>query len=170
MNRAEMTRRVLLLEAAAAELKTRAAAVRADLNADARAELAEQGTRPTWRTDIGTWSLPVSEEAPTVTDGAALTAWCKRRYPTEVVEVVNPAFQAVLLARLAPVGEVVMDPATGEVVPGLGVRPGGIPQTLRFRPNAAAQTMAFDAAGALADQVAAGLGIEAPAPIPDAEL
>lgn len=109
MNRAEMTRRVLLLEAAAAELKNRAAAVRADLNADARAELAEQGTRPTWRTDIGTWSLPVSEEAPTVTDGAALVAWCKQRYPSEVVEVVNPAFQVALLNRLMPAGEVVVD-------------------------------------------------------------
>jgi hypothetical protein len=160
MNRAEMTRRVLLLEAAAAELKGRAAAVRADLNADARAELAEQGTRATWRTDLGTWSLPVSEEAPTVTDAAALVAWCKERYPTEVVEVVNPAFQTVLLSRLEPVGEVVMDPATAEVVPGLGVRPGGVPQALRFRPNAAAQAVAAEALGSLVDQLAAGLGIE----------
>jgi len=165
VNRLEATRRVLLLEAAAAELKARAAAVRADMNADARAELAEQGTRPTWRTDIGTWSLPVSEEAPTVTDGAALVAWCKQRYPSEVVEVVNPAFQTALLARLEPVGQVVMDPATGEVVPGLGVRPGGVPQALRFRPSAGAQTFAAEAAGKLADQLAAGLGIE-PAQVP----
>lgn len=166
MNRLEATRQVLLLEAAAAKLKERAAAVRADLNADARAELAEQGTRPTWRTDFGTWSLPVSEEAPTVTDGAALTAWCKERYPTEIVEVVNPAFQTALLAQLLPVGEVVMDPATGEVVPGLGVRPGGVPQTLRFRANATAQTVAAEHAAALVDELAAGLGVESPTDAP----
>lgn len=160
MNRFEMTRRVLLLEAAAAELKARAARVRADLNADARAELAEQGTRPTWRTDMGTWSLPVSEEAPTVNDAAELARWVKRRYPTEILEVVNPAFQTALLARLQPVGEVVMDRTTGEVVPGLGVRPGGVPMTLRFRPDVTAQAVAADAARQLVDDVAAGLGIE----------
>jgi len=159
VNRFEMTRQVLLLEAAAAQLKVRAASVRADLNADARAELAEQGTRPTWRTEMGTWSLPVSEEAATVTDGAQLARWVKQRYPTEIVETVNPAFQTALLARLQPNGDVVVDPSTGEVVPGLGVRPGGVPLTLRFRADATAQAVAADAAKQLVDNVAAGLGI-----------
>lgn len=162
MNRLEMTRRVLLLEAAAAECRNRAAQVRADLDLDARAELAEQGTAPTWRlADMGTWSLPVSKEAPIVVDGAALTAWCKRRYPGEVMEVVNPPFLSALLLRLTPSGEVVVDPATGEIVPGLGVRPGGIPQTLRFKPNPDARAVADDAAGALVGEILTGLGIEA---------
>lgn len=161
MNRAEMTRRVLLLEAAAAECKARAAKVRADLDADARAELAEQGTAPTWRlADVGTWSLPVSKEAPTVTDGAALVEWCKHRYPSEIVEVINPAFQSALLARLSPVGEAVVDPATGEVVPGLGVRPGGQPLALRFKPAGDARAVADQAAEALVGKVMAELGME----------
>lgn len=159
MNRAEMTRRVLLLEAAARQCKDRAAKVRADLDADAKAELEEQGTAPTWRLDIGTWSLPVSKEAATITDGAVLVQWVKRRYPSEVVEVVNPAFQSALLSRLSTAGEVVVDPATGEVVPGLGVRPGGVPQSLRFRPAGDAQAVADQAADAIVAEVFAGLGI-----------
>lgn len=161
MNRAEATRQVLLLEAAAAQLKERARGLRSGLDADARAELEEQGTAPTWRlADIGTWSLPVSKETATVTDGAALTAWVKGRYPSEVVEVVNPAFQQALLSRLVLVGEHVADPATGEIVPGLGVRPGGVPQSMRFRPSAGAQAVADQAASALVEQLAAGLGVD----------
>lgn len=163
MNRSEMTRRVLLLEAAAAECRNRAAKVRADLDADARAELEEQGTAPTWRlADMGTWSLPVSKEAPVVTDGAALTAWVKQRYPGEVVEVVNPPFLGALLLRLSPAGEHVIDPGTGEIVPGLGVRPGGIPQTLRFKANPDARAVADDAAESLVGEILAGIGIEVP--------
>lgn len=162
MNRAEMTRRVLLLEAAAAELTARAKTIRDDLNADARAEYEEQGSAQTWRFEIGTWSQGVSKEAATVTDGAELVGWVKRRYPTEIVEVINPAFQRALLGRLSPAGEVVSDPATGEVVPGLGVRPGGVPLTLRFKPNGDAQAVADHAAFALVEQVTGALGIEAP--------
>lgn len=161
MNRAEMTRRVLLLEAAAAQLVTRAKTIRDELNADARAEFEEQGSAQTWRFDIGTWSQGISKEAPTVSDSAALAGWVKQRYPSEVLEVVNPAFQKALLARLSPVGEVVSDPATGEVVPGLGVRPGGQPLSLRFTPNGDAQAVALEAAGQLVEQVAGALGLEA---------
>jgi hypothetical protein len=85
----------------------------------------------------------------------------KRRYPSEVLEVVNPAFQKALLARLSPVGEVVSDPTTGEVVPGLGVHPGGQPLSLRFTPNGDAQAVALEAAGQLVEQVAGALGLEA---------
>lgn len=160
MNRSEMTRHVLLLEAAAAECRKRAATVRAELEANARTEFAEQGTAPTWRlADVGTWSLPVSKEAAVVTDPAALVAWCKRRYPEAVVEQVVPAFQTALLARLSPTGEVVMDPATGEVVPGLGVRPGGAPLAMRFKPNPVAQAVAAEAAGLFIDDYAGALNL-----------
>lgn len=159
MNRAEMTRRVLLLEAAAAQINARAKLIRDDLNADAVAEYEEQGSAQTWRFDLGTWSQGVSKEAAVITGPAEFVAWCKARYSDAVVEQVVPAFQKALLGRLAPVGEEVVDPATGEVVPGLGVRSGGTPLTLRFKPNGDAQAVADQAAGQLVDEVAAGLGL-----------
>lgn len=163
MNRLEATQNVLKLEAAAAQLKERAKTIRLELDADARHEFEEQGAAPTWRlADLGTWSLPVSKEAPYVADPAALTEWVKQRYPSEVVEVVNPAFQSALLSRLMPLGEVVMDMGTGEVVPGLGVRPGGLPLSLRFKANGDALAVADQHAGQLVAQVTAGLGIGEP--------
>jgi hypothetical protein len=158
VNRFEATREVLVLEAAAGQLRERAKTVRLQLDADARAELEEHGSAPTWRlADLGTWSLPVSKEAPTVTDDVALTGWVKQRYPSEIVEVVNSAFFGALLRRLAVAGESVIDPLTGEVVPGLGVRPGGLPQTLRFKPNSDALAMVDQAADHVAGQVVAAL-------------
>jgi hypothetical protein len=162
VNRLEATQQVLLLEAAAAQLRERAKAVRLELDADARHEFAEQGAAPTWRlADLGTWSLPVSKEAPYVADDAALTTWVKQRYPSEIVEVINGAFFSALLKRLSPMGEVVMDPATGEIVPGLGVRPGGLAQSLRFKPNSDAMAVADQAGAKLAGQLLDGLGIAA---------
>lgn len=162
MNRAEMTRRVLLLETAAAELGRRAQSIRDDLNADARAEYEEQGSAQTWRFDIGTWSQGISKDLPVVDDPSAWVRWVKDRYESEVYEVVNPAFQKALLGRLSPAGEVVIDPATGEIVPGLGVRPGGQPLTLRFKPAGDARAVADQAAEALVGKVLADLGIEVP--------
>jgi hypothetical protein len=160
MNRLEATQQVLLLEAAAAQLRDRAKAVRLELDADARHEFEEQGAAPTWRiADLGTWSLPVSKEAPYVADPAALAEWVKARYPSEIREVVNPAFQTALLARLRPLGDGVYDPATGELVPGLGVRQGGVPQSLRFKPNGDALAVADQAGAKLAGDLLDGLGI-----------
>jgi hypothetical protein len=106
----------------------------------------------------------VSKEAPYVADPSALAEWVKGRYPSEIREVVNPAFQSALLARLSPVGEVVMDRFTGEVVPGLGVRPGGLPQSLRFKPNSDALSVADQVGAKLAGQMLDGLGIPAGEP------
>lgn len=163
MNRAEMTRRVLLLETAAAELRSRAAAVRADLNADARAELAEQGMAPTWRwPDIGTVSLGVSREAVVVDDEDAFLAWLRDEFPTEVerIERCRPAFFTALSNFVAQAGEDVVHTGTGQIVPGLRIRPGGDPLPLSFRLTAGAKAVAAEHAGKLVDQLAAGLGIE----------
>lgn len=161
MNRAEMTRRVLLLEAAAAECRNRAAMVRADLDADARAELAEQGTAPTWRlADMGTWSLPISKETVYVSDEAALLAWVEKHYPDEVQtsKRVRPAFLGGLLGAVETAGDVVCV-GGGEVVPGLAVRPGGTPQALRFKPSTDAQKVAAAAAESVVGEILSGLGV-----------
>jgi hypothetical protein len=162
VNRLKATQNVLKLEAAAAQLKERAKAIRLELDADARRELEEQGSAPTWRlADLGTWSLPVSKEAAVITDRAALTEWVKERWPDEIDETIKPAFEAAMRSWLDPVGEVVIFRHTGEVVPGLGVRPGGVPQSLRFKANGDALAVADQHADELVAQVTAGLGIGA---------
>jgi len=165
MNRAEATRQVLLLEAAAAQLKDRAKSLRTGLDADARAELAEQGTAPTWRLDIGTWSLPVSKEAVYVADEAALLEWVKSEPAAlsevvETIERVKPWYVAELL-RMARVVDGLAIDDDGTVIPGLAVRSGGQPQSLRFRPAGDAQAVADQAADKLVSEVTAALGIGA---------
>lgn len=165
MNRSEMTRRVLLLETAAAELRARAASVRADLNADARAELAEQGMAPTWRwPDIGSVSLPISRESVVVDNEDTFLDWIRVTFPTEVerTERVRPAFFTALSQTVTQVGEDVVHTGTGEIVPGLRIRPGGEPGSLSFRISAGAKAVAAEAAGRLIDELTAGLGLEAP--------
>ena len=162
MNRLEATQNVLKLEAAAAQLKERAKAIRLELDTDARHEFEEQGSAPTWRlADLGTWSLPVSKESVYVADEAALLAWVKRSYPTEVetMERVRPAFQAALLGSLDTITDYAILPDTGEVVPGVGVRAGGQPLSLRFKANGDALAVADQHADKLVAQVTAALGI-----------
>lgn len=149
MTRFETIRRTLIWEQVAAAAKARAAALREELTADARAEYAEQGTAPTWRLpDIGTVTLPVSKQSVYVADEAAVTEWVKAHYPEEVetLERVRPAFLGALLAAVEPAGDVVCVPLSGAVIPGLAVRAGGQPQSLSFRPSTAARAVA--AAGA----------------------
>lgn len=161
MNRAEATRQVLLLEAAAAQLKERAKTLRSGLDADARAELAEQGTAPTWRLDIGTWSLPVARESVVVTDQDAFLDWLAEEYPTEVEEIRRPrkAFFDVLTQFVVQDGADVVHTRTGAIIPGLAIQPGGTPLTLRFRPAGDAQAVADQHAEQLVKEITAGLGI-----------
>ncbi|MGW4467500.1 hypothetical protein [Micromonospora sp. NPDC004704] len=149
MTRVERVQEILRLEGLADAATKRAKEVRAALDTEARAELEEQGTAPSWRMrDIGTVALPLSKEAPVISDIDALLAWCKERYPTEVEarEQIRAAFQTALLTRVACAGDVVVDPETGEVVPGMAVRAGGMPRTLTITASRDAKAV-FAAAG-----------------------
>lgn len=150
MTRVERVQEILRLEGLADAAMKRAKEVRTALDTEARAELEQQGTAPSWRMpDIGTVALPLSKEAPVVSDIAALLTWCKERYPTEVVAVeqIRAAFQTALLGRVACAGDVVIDPTTGEIVPGMSVRPGGVAKSLSITPGAGVKAV-FAAAGA----------------------
>lgn len=158
MNRQELITRTLLLETVAAEAKARAGKLRDQLAADARAELEEQGTAPTWRLpDIGTVTLPVSTERVYVSDEQALLEWCKA-FPgdpadvIETIERVKPSYLADLLTLVEIVDGRVIDDL-GTVVPGLAVRPGGVPQPLSFRPSRDAQAVARAGAEKLVDDL-----------------
>ncbi|WP_203832991.1 hypothetical protein, partial [Actinoplanes lobatus] len=134
--RADQVAEILRMEALATAAKDRAGSLRQQLADDARAELDQQGTAPSWRLpDLGTVALPLSKETAYISDIAALLAWCQQRYPGEVetIHQVRASFQAALLARTVPAGDVVVDPQTGEIVPGMSVRPGGVPGALTIR-------------------------------------
>lgn len=176
MNRTERVQEVLRLEGLADAARKRAAVHRGVLDTEARAELEQHGTAPSWRLpDIGTVALAVSKEAPVVCDLAALTQWCLVRYPSEVETVpqLRAGFPAALAQRVVCEGDVVVDPRTGEIVPGMTVRPGGVPQTLSIRASRDARTVY----AAAAEQLLEGLVLVAaevpghldPADVPDGD-
>lgn len=144
MNRTERLQEVLRLEGLAAAATARAKTYREELAFEARDELAREGSAPTWRIqDLATITLAVSKETPYILDEHLLLTWCKQRYPehVEAVEQVKGAFRARLLVDAVISGDSVVDGATGEVVPGAAVRPGGQPQSLTIRPSQAARTV-----------------------------
>lgn len=149
MNRADTVKAALIWDQVAAAAKDKAANYRAELDADAKAEYAEQGTAPTWRLpDIGSITLPISIETPYVADMAALLKWAAERYPAEVEQVtqLRVEFVAGLVARVIVSGGLVVDQATGEVVPGFAVREGGQAKALSIRPTPAAKALIREAA------------------------
>lgn len=157
MNRAEHVTTIARLEALATEATQRAAALRSALAADAAAEWAEQGTAPTWRMpDIGTVTLPVSKTNVSVTDHTQLASWVSRTWPSEVELAVRPAFMTALKARMVCDEDVVVDGKTGEIVPGVTVRPGGEPRGLTIRLEPATKSVCADDAAAALDHLMAG--------------
>lgn len=164
MNRQEKVSRLLMLEQAAAALRARAGEIRDELTQDACAELDEQGTAPTWRVqDIGTVILPVSQETVHVRDEAALLEWVRQFHPTEVetVERVRPAWLAAVLPECRGEGDSVVWMREGALIPGLVVRPGGIPQALNFRPTRDARLVAREVAERLVDRLTDALDHQA---------
>lgn len=128
MNRAEVIMRYLAHRAAAA-------AFREALEADARAELEEHQTAPTWRLPFATVPTAVEHDGVEIVDETKLITYLERKHPDEVKTVKavrNPQWLGLLLneaaERGAPAGE---DPeqrivdADGEEIPGVKFRPGG---------------------------------------------
>lgn len=144
-----LARDLLLL----AELGKRVKA--ADLVArSAYAAAADVGDRAVWVVDdgrVGAVQLAAGATRVVVSDAAALLEWVRRVHPTEAVQAwaVRPAYQAALLEAVKAAGEPV-DPATGEVVPGIRVETG--PPSVRVVPDrgAGALVEAEWAAGRLA--------------------
>lgn len=144
MNRTERLQEVLRLEGLAAAANARAKTYREELSLEARDELTREGSAPTWRIpDLATITLAVSKETPYVLDEHLLLQWCKQRYPehVETIEQVKGAFRQRLLVDAIVSGDSVVDGGSGEVVPGLAVRPGGQPQSLTIRPSQAARVV-----------------------------
>lgn len=138
MSRADTVRNILVLEEFAAQARKLAAEHRAALLAEAAAELAEHGTAPTWRMpDVATISLSISKGAIVVSDPDALKAWVAHRNPSEIETVlttkVRASFVNALTSQLVAEDGMVIDPATGEIVPGLTAQEGGRAGSLSIR-------------------------------------
>lgn len=160
MNRFDRAREIARREALAAAWADSAKTLRSELDQEARAEYAanENGVTWTWR-DFGQVVLPLSNEAVVVQDIDLLKAWVKEHHPEQirVVEEVWSTFQTHLLKNGVVTADGVKDPATGEVIPGLGVRPGGVPKSLTITVEKTAKELyaayaAQEVARALADE------------------
>lgn len=135
MSRADTVKAILALEAFATEANRVAAERRAQLTEEALKELEEQGTAPSWRLpDIARVVLPLSKQKIQVANSDELRTWVEARHPDEIETVsttrVRPSFVTALLGYLKAADDVVIDPETGEIVPGLVVRKGGEPGSL----------------------------------------
>ncbi len=142
MNRVETFQTIVWLQELGRRVEAEEKALRATLDEQARRELAEQGTAPTWRfPDLGQVTLPVTTEQPIVADAGKFAAWVAKRYPDEVtpLPVVRSSWQKAFFAKARLDGDRVVDPATGEVVPGLAVKPGNQPLSLAVKPSSAAR-------------------------------
>lgn len=154
MNRTEKALRAAYLEQVAAAINLEARSLRNDLEEEALTEYQTHGTAVSWRTPDINVVAAVSKEAVTVSDPSALREWVALRHPTEVelVPTIRPAWLGGLLERAQPAGDVACDPETGEVIPGLGVRPGGVFSGIRIVPTPAAkQALAAVAKAHVAD-------------------
>lgn len=135
---------VMRLEGLATAATAAARALRDELDTEARDEYARTAAAPTWRmSDLGTATLPITKEAVAVADINALLAWTRERHPEQIrtVEEVEPAFQSWLIANCVRADGAAVHPETGEVVPGLTVRPGGVPRSLSWRPEPATRVL-----------------------------
>jgi hypothetical protein len=156
MNRAERLQELLRLDGLIAAAKARSTEHRVALNLEATGEYEREGMAPTWRwPDLGTVILPLSQEAAVVSDPEALLAWCSERHPEQVFTVVQirPAYVAALLQGAVLVDGTAADPSTGEVIPGLAVRTGGIPKALTIRATPDATAIFTEAGRQMLDQL-----------------
>lgn len=96
-------------------------------------------------TDLGTVSRSRGRATAKVTDPDAFTAWVAAAHPEAIVTTVDPDWTARLLLSCKVSGDPV-DPATGEVVPGVDLVEGA--PSISARPtNAARDRMAALLAG-----------------------
>lgn len=93
MNRAELVQRIAAHEAAAR-------ALRAALETEARLELEENRTAPSWTLEDGSKVVVrTSSGGPVVTDEDAFIAWARTAYPGELVEKTTVSFRTDAFRR-----------------------------------------------------------------------
>lgn len=138
MSIAEETRRILILEAFAKEANLLASEGRARLRKQAVEQLNSDGVAPSWTLpQIATVTLGTTTGGVYVDDDAKLTAWVQQIAPDQIRQVpeVSAEFMASLLKTVTVDGDLIVWPDTGEIVPGLKVKPAGEPKNLAIVPK-----------------------------------
>lgn len=152
MSIADETRRILILEAFAAEAKAAAAEGRARLAAQAREQLATEGVAPSWNLpQIAKVTLGVTTDSLIVDDETKFRTWVQIIAPEQIEHLprVRPAYADQVLKTVTVDGEFLVWPETGEIVPGLKVRPGGQPKNLSIVPQPGIRAYVADRAAEL---------------------
>jgi hypothetical protein len=174
VNVAEETRRILILEAVADEARREAAEGRARLADRARRQLAEEHVAPSWNLpEIAKVTLGVSSPKIEIDDTTKLLAWVEARNPDGVIRVptIRPEYLAQLLGEVIVDHGIVLWTQTGEVVPGLKLRPGGQPKALSIVPHTGVRAgLAAVAAEILGSAQAAIMPPAEAATVVDAEI
>lgn len=151
------TKAVVMLEQLAAAAKSRAGVLREQLGEYARAEHARTNAGVTWRyPDLASVVLPITEQTAVVSDPDALLEWVARNQPDQVehIERVRKAFVDYLINfSVCEDGRVLLD---GEEIPGMAVRPGGVPLSLAIRVGKGAKQLFPQLADEALRQLAAG--------------
>lgn len=156
MSREEAFAHQQTLDAIAAAATARAKAFRDELATQMRAEFDAHGSVATWRIgEVGQVIGKMSRARVVVDDVAQFTAWVGKHRPDEVVSkpTVRPAYEKALLAAVELADDQIIDPTTGEVVPGLTQLPGGAYLGVDLRANSDAKQRAIAAADAALDQL-----------------
>jgi hypothetical protein len=162
VNLKELTLRAAVLKVLADEVDGRLAAAKEA----ARAAFRETGTSQAVPeladgTKVATASLAGDGgKSASVTNDAALLAWVAEHHPEEIVSAIRDNYKKKLLDAAKEAGRGV-DPATGEVVPGITVGPSTPYVSLRFRPGGRDAVIAAWRAGGLRDiELVAPAGLE----------
>lgn len=162
MNLRSITLQAAVLKVLADEIDNRLAAAKeagkaAFAEAGATAAVPELGDG----TKVATATLAGGDsKSASVTNDAALLAWVAEHHPEEIVSAIRDNYKKKLLDAAKKAGRGV-DPATGELVPGITVGPSTPYVSLRFKPGGRDAVIAAWRAGELRDiELVAPAGLE----------
>lgn len=116
---------------------------------------ASGGAAPSWNWGDVSTALTVSKGRAHVSDRKAWIRWVAERYPSEIVQEVQRAFELAVLADIAKRGGFTED---GEIVPGVQYDPPGQRLELRITPKGDTRRRIADQAAVDINQF--GLGRE----------
>ena len=145
INVAETLNELLEMTSYEAGLKERISRLRARLSDAARSRWEEEGAAPSWkRAGVGMASWLVPEPRPVVVDDTAWLAYVRDRSPDDVetLERVRPNILTAIVDRCDQRGDNLVDPETGEVVPGVEFRASAPHLLVKLDPEAKAAAVA----------------------------
>lgn len=123
-------------------LKVMSDELRAKVTADMQGRRVERVGAYLGSLKLAAVSFVKGRKTATVTDPAAALRWCLNAHPEEVVSAVNPAYLKALTdyaASTGEVGEMGVDPRTGETLPFIEVRQGNPYVSVKTTPEGVAR-------------------------------